>query len=93
MNDTQYTPPKPRIADTENKKRKNIVDIMAPELIRCATGIMLTGIVAYGQYYSVTTDSEISLLILVSDETIEKLGSCKYLQKYNTKRIVEGFKK
>lgn len=46
---------------------------------------------AYGQDYSITPESDIDLQLLITPEIITKIGSCKYFQKYNTKKIIEWF--
>lgn len=93
MLDPDFIPPKPRVAETETKKRVKIIENMIPEIAQFGSAVVLTGSMAYGQDYSVTPDSDIDLQFLVTPEFFPKLFSSKYFQKYNTKRIEEGFLK
>ncbi len=87
MLDKNFVPPKPRIAETQTKKRINIIESLIPELIQCSNALLLTGSMAYGQDYSVTPDSDIDLQFLTTPAMVHKLASCKYFQKYNITRI------
>ena len=89
MFDPNFVPPKPRIAETQTKKRINIIESLIPELMQCSMAMLLTGSMAYGQDYSITPESDIDLQLLITPEIITKIASCKYFQKYNTKKIIE----
>jgi hypothetical protein len=81
--------PKPRVAETETKKRIIIIESIIAEFAKCSEAVVLTGLMAYGQDYSVTPESGIDFQLLITPELIPKLSSCKYFQKYNTERIGE----
>ena len=89
MLDTNFTPPKPRIAQTETTKRIKIIENMIPEITQFGSAVVLTGSMAYGQDYSITPDSDIDLQFLITPAFFSKLFSSKYFQKYNTDRIAK----
>lgn len=91
MLDKNFTPPKQNISTRETKKRIRIIEQILPELSKYSTAILLTGSMAYGQDFSVTTDSDIDLQLLTNSEKIAQINSCKFFQKYNTKKIIEWF--
>lgn len=91
MLDKDFTPPKPRIAQTETTKRIKIIEWLIPEITQFGSAVILTGSMAYGQDYSITPDSDIDLQFLVTPAFFPKLFSSKYFQKYNTKRIEQWF--
>lgn len=91
MLDTNFTPPKPRIAQTETTKRIKIIENMIPEITQFGSAVVLTGSMAYGQDYSITPDSDIDLQFLITPAFFPKLFSSKYFQKYNTDRIAKWF--
>lgn len=89
MLDKNFTPPKPRIAQTETTKRIKIIEQILPELSKYSTAILLTGSMAYGQDFSITPDSDIDLQLLTNTDKINQINSCKFFQKYNTERIIQ----
>lgn len=89
MLDKNFIPPKIHIAERETKRRINIIEGIIPQIMQYSSAMILTGSMAYGQDYSITPESDIDLQILITPEIITKIGSCKYFQKYNTKRIIE----
>ncbi len=91
MLDKNFTPPKERIAITATKKRIDIIEAVIYTLSEYSTSTLLTGSMAYGQDYSVTPESDIDLQLTITPEIFEKLGSCKYFQKYNIERIKTWF--
>ncbi|MBP6921172.1 hypothetical protein KBB89_01330 [Candidatus Gracilibacteria bacterium] len=91
MLDKNFTPPKPRIAQTETIKRIKIIENLIPEITQFGSAVVLTGSMAYGQDYSITPESDIDIQFLVTPEFFPKLFSSKYFQKYNTERIAQGF--
>lgn len=91
MLDKDFTPPKPRIAQTETTKRIKIIEWLIPEITQFGSAVILTGSMAYGQDYSITPDSDIDLQFLVTPAFFPKLFSSKYFQKYNTDRIAKWF--
>ncbi len=91
MLDKNFIPPKIHIAERETKRRINIIEGIIPQIMQYSSAMILTGSMAYGQDYSITPESDIDLQILITPEIITKIGSCKYFQKYNTKRIIEWF--
>jgi len=91
MLNPDYIPPKTRIAETETKKRIRIIEDILPELEKYSSAILLTGSMAYGQDFSVTPISDIDIQLLTTPEKIAKIWSCKFFQKYNTEKIIQGF--
>ena len=89
MLDPNFIPPKPRVAETETKRRITIIESLIPELAQYCKALLLTGSMAYGQDYSVTSESDIDLQFLITPDMVSKLASYKYFQKYNIARIVK----
>lgn len=87
MLDPNFIPPKPRVAETQTKKRITIIESLIPELSQYCNALLLTGSMAYGQDYSVTPESDIDLQFLITPDMVSKLSSYKYFQKYNIARI------
>lgn len=85
------TLPKPNVAKRETTKRIKIIEDILPELIKYSKAILLTGTMAYGQDFSIDDESPIVLQIITDDENIEKIGACKFFQKYNTQKVRDGF--
>lgn len=84
------TLPKPNVAKRETTKRIKIIEDILPELMKYAKAITLTGDMSYGQDFSVGPESPIVLQIITDSEQLDKVGSSKFFQKYNTDKIREG---
>lgn len=91
MTDTNSLP-KPNVAKRETTKRIKIIEDILPEIMKYSKAILLAGTMAYGQDFSIDEDSPIVLNIITDDEQLEKIGACKFFQKYNTEKIRNGFK-
>lgn len=91
MNDTPNLP-KPNVAKRETTKRIKIIEDILPEIMKYSKAILLAGTMAYGQDFSIDEDSPIVLNIITDDEQLEKIGACKFFQKYNTEKIRNGFR-
>ncbi len=85
--------PKQNVAKRETTKRIKIIEDILPELMKYSKGVILTGTMAYGQDFSIDSISPIVLQIITNDDQLQKIGSSKFFQKYNTEKIREGMKK
>jgi len=93
MIDPNFQPPEHEISKAETLKRKNLLPWIKDFFDDVTTGIFVGGSLSYGADYSVNSNSDIDVQLVLDDQALDKLLALNFYDKKELEYALSGYKK